>query len=234
MNRAINIILFSFLSIASFAQTDYSSQLGAWKSKFPEEEFVAASYKTIVSFTLNANPKPGFAKVNVLVRNEITIVPTKDFKAFDDGLFYNEQVSIDNVKAVNPKGKDVPLQKLCGSYQSEDIFHDDSKLCTIKFKTEEKGKAFIYSYEENYHDVKYLTSQYFHESFPAVERVVEFRIPSWLELDFREFNFSNHGIEKSMAKEGDIANIILYPIKNRFDLFEIRFFTCSQFVYFLL
>jgi hypothetical protein len=67
-------------------------------------------------------------------------VPTKDFKAFDDGLFYNQQVSIDNVKAINPKGNEVPLLKNCGSYQSEDIFHDDSKLCTIKFATEEKGK----------------------------------------------------------------------------------------------
>jgi hypothetical protein len=65
----------------------------------------------------------------------------------------------------------VPLLKNCGSYQSEDIFHDDSKLCTIKFATEEKGKAFIYSYEENYHDVKYLTSQYFHESFPQLKEL---------------------------------------------------------------
>jgi len=213
MDRTLIIILLSFISIFAFSQNDFSSQLSAWKSKFPEEEFVAASYKTIISFTLNANPKPGFAKVNVLVRNEITIVPTKDFKAFDDGLFYNQQVSIDNVKAINPKGKEVPLRKNCGSYQSEDIFHDDSKLCTIKFPTEEKGKAFIYSYEENYHDVKYLTSQYFHESFPSVERTVEFRIPSWLELDFREFNFSNHGIEKSTVKDGDI-NKVIYKLKD--------------------
>ena len=213
MIRIITTVLFIFISIVSFSQTDYTSQLSTWKSKFPEEEFVAANYNTIISFTLNANPKPGFAKVNVLVRHEITIVPVKDFKAFDDGLFYNQQVSIDKVQAVNSKGKVVPLQKNCGSYQSEDIFHDDSKLCTIKFATEEKGKAFIYSYEENYHDVKYLTSRYFHESFPSVERNVEFRVPSWLELDLREFNFSNHGIEKSTAKDGDI-NKVIYKLKD--------------------
>src|SRR6185369_1518876 len=126
MIRIITVVLFSLISIVSFSQTDYTSQLSLWKSKFPEEEFVATRYNTIIRFTLNANPKPGFAKVNVLVRNEITIVPTKDFKAFDDGLFYNQQVSIDNVKAINPKGKEVPLLKNCGSYQSEDIFHDDS------------------------------------------------------------------------------------------------------------
>ena len=94
MNRIVTILIFSFLSITSFSQTDFSSQLSAWKSKFPEEEYVAASFNTIISFTLNANPKPGFAKVNVLVRDEITLVPTKDFKAFEDGLFYNQQVTI--------------------------------------------------------------------------------------------------------------------------------------------
>ena len=103
--RIINIVLFSFVAVVCCSQTDYSSQLSTWKSKFPEEEFVAASYRTVISFTLNPNPKNGFAKVNVVVRNEMTIVPTKDFKAFEDGLFYNQQVSIDNVKAVNSKGK---------------------------------------------------------------------------------------------------------------------------------
>jgi transglutaminase-like putative cysteine protease len=213
MIRAITFILFSIVSTFSFSQTDYASQLSSWKTKFPEEEFVAVNYNTIISFTLNANPKPGFGKVNALVRHEVTLVPTKDFKGFNDGLFYNQQVSIDNVKAINSKGKEIQLIKLCGSYQSEDIFHDDSKFCSVKFPTEEKGKAFTYVYEENYHDVKYLTSQYFHNSNPSIERTIEFRVPSWLELDLREFNFANYTITKATAKEGDI-NKISYKMKD--------------------
>ena len=213
MIRAITIFLFSIVSIFSFSQTDYSSQLSSWKTKFPEEEFVAVNYTTIVSFTLNANPKPGFGKVNALVRHETTLVPTKDFKGFNDGLFYNQQVSIDNVKAINSKGKEIQLLKRCGSYQSDDIFHDDSKYCSVKFQAEEKGKAFTYSYEEKYNDVKYLTSQYFHNSNPSIERTIEFRVPSWLELDLRDFNFANYSIAKSAAKEGDIVKIT-YKIKD--------------------
>jgi len=206
-------VLCVLIPIISFSQVDYSSQLNSWKSKYPDEEFVAANYTETVSFTLNANPKPGFSKVNVSVKHEVTLVPTKDFKLFVDGLFYNQQVSIDNVKAINSKGKEIILQKLCGSYQSEDIFHDDSKLCTVKFMAEEKGKAFTYSYEENFRDVKYFTSQYFHNSFPIVEKTIEFRIPSWLELDLREFNFSNYSIAKSATKEGDI-NKVTYKLKD--------------------
>ena len=62
MIRIITIVLFSFISIVSFSQTDHSSQLSASKSKFPKQEFVAASYNTIISFTLNADIKPSFAK----------------------------------------------------------------------------------------------------------------------------------------------------------------------------
>ncbi len=71
----ITIVLFSFISFDSLSQADHSSQLSAWKSEFPEQEFVASSYNTIIRFTLNADPKPGFANINVLGRPEITFVP---------------------------------------------------------------------------------------------------------------------------------------------------------------
>lgn len=213
VRTSVIAFLFIIIAVAGSSQIDYTSQLGTWKTKFPDEEFVAANYTKIISFSLNANPKPGAGKVNVLVKHQLTMVPTKDFKGFRDGLFYNQQVSIDNVKAVNGKGKEIVIQKVCGSYQSEDIFHDDSKFCSVKFTTEEKGKSFTYSYEENYNDIKYLTSQYFHTSFPAVEKTVEFRVPSWLELDLKEFNFDHYNIERFAAKEGDI-NKIVYKIKD--------------------
>jgi len=54
----ITILLFSFVSIVSFSQTDNLSVLSAWKSKFPEEEFVFGGYRTIINFILNNSNKP--------------------------------------------------------------------------------------------------------------------------------------------------------------------------------
>ena len=67
-----------------------------------------------------------------------------------------------------------------------------------------KGKSFTYSYQNNFRDVKYLTSLYFHNPIPSVEKIIEFRIPSWLETDFREFNFAkpvlkNHRLKKMIS-----------------------------------
>ncbi len=80
MLRITAILLFSFTSIASISQTDYSPQLSAWKSEFSKQEFIVTSYNTIIRFTLNANSKPSFGKINVLVKHEITNIPSDCFK----------------------------------------------------------------------------------------------------------------------------------------------------------
>jgi len=75
----ITIVLFSFVSIVSISQTDYSSQFSASKSEFSKRGFVAANLNTIISFTLNANSIPCFAKINVLVSRKL-LLSTNCFK----------------------------------------------------------------------------------------------------------------------------------------------------------
>lgn len=121
--------------------------------------------------------------------------------------FYYDQLAIDNLKVMNPESKEVKFEKLCGSYNEENIFHSDLKLCRVRFPLGERGKAFKYNYEENYRDIKFLTSFYFNNSMPAVERIVQFNVPSWMEIDLREFNFAGQGIEKTSVQEGGITKI---------------------------
>jgi transglutaminase-like putative cysteine protease len=213
-NRKIRLTFLAvFLFFSAWSQNDFTTQLNNWKTLFPKEDVIAASYKETVTFSLNDKPGAGEGNVNAKVVNELTIVPIKDFMKYQDGLFYNDELSIDNVKAINSKGKEINVQKLCGSYKSEDIFHSDSKVCSITFSLEEKGKGLVYKYENNYRDVKYLTSFYLNHHLPVAERIIEFNIPSWLELDLRDFNFRNYQIEKKSVKENDITRVT-FTIKN--------------------
>lgn len=206
LGRIILSIAF-LLPFTSFSQNNFSDKIGEWKKLFPKEDAVAYSHKQIVDFFLNPVPKPGEGKVKASVSNEITLVPVKDYMKYQDGLFYYDEMSIDNLKVLNAEGKDAKPEKLCMPYQEESIFHSDLKLCVIKFQMTDKGKPFKVSYQNNYRDVKYLTSFYFNNHIPAVERVIQFNVPSWLELDLREFNFAGNSIEKTSAKEGDITKI---------------------------
>jgi len=70
-----------------------------------------------------------------------------------------------------------------------------------------------FSYEKKYKDVKYLTSVYFHENIPVEEKAIVFNIPSWLEVELREFNFDGFGITKETKQENGVTSFI-YRMKN--------------------
>ena len=206
--RPLKTILFFFIICISNAQTIFTDKIPEWKTTFPKEEVIANLFKEVIDFSLNPTAAAGEPKVKATVFSETVLVPVKDFLKYEDGLFYNDELSLDNIKVLNPDKKEVTIQKLCGDYSSENIFHNDTKLCILKFPLAEKGKPFNYTFNENYHDVKYLTSFYFLQRYPVVERIVQFNIPSWLEVDLREFNFEGHNIQKTTVKDGDITKII--------------------------
>ena len=211
--RPILVTLLCCYFFASQAQTNFTDKIADWKTRFPKEEIVANLFKEVIDFTLVASPVAGEAKVKAKVSSETVLVPVKDYIKYEDGLFYNDEMSVENIKVLNADNKEVTVQKLCGDYSDENIFHSDAKLCVLKFSLAEKGKPFNYTYQENYHDIKYLTSFYFLQRYPVVERVVQFNIPSWLELDLREFNFAGNAIQKTSTKEGDITKVV-FTISN--------------------
>jgi len=215
--RLILTPIFTIVTFLSFVsvkgQADYADKVSSLKSQFPKEDVVAYQHKEIVHFLLNENPTDGEGKVKAIVTTQATLVPVKDYIKYEDGLFYNQQISIDNIKAINSKGKEIAIQKQCGSYSQEDIFHDDTKLCIVKFPLEERGKSCSYTYQEIYKDIKYLTSFYFNKNIPVVDETIEFDIPSWMEFDLREFNFQGAGIEKTTTKDNDVTKISFH-LKN--------------------
>jgi hypothetical protein len=213
VRKGLSASLLSFSFLISFSQADYSGKIVEWKNAFPKEDVIAISCKQVVNFSLDANPKNDGEKVKASVLNELTIVPVKDYLKYDDGLFYNDEVSIDNFKVLNEAGKEIKAEKICGDYNDENIFHSDQKICAVKFLLGERGKPFKYSYQENYRDIKFLTSFYFNEHLPVTERIIQFNIPSWMELDFREFNFTGNAIKRTSTREGDITKV-LFTMKN--------------------
>ncbi len=201
------VFLFFGCCITSNAQTAFTDKIAEWKSTFPKEEVVATLFKEVIDFSLNSTAAAGEPRVKATVSSETVLVPVKDFIKYEDGLFYNDEISLENIKVLNSDKKEVNIQKLCGDYSEKSIFHSDAKLCVIKFPLAEKGKPFNYTFRENYHDIKYLTSFYFLQRFPVIERIVQVNIPSWLEVDLREFNFEGHNIQRSSVKEGDITKV---------------------------
>ncbi len=191
----------------TFAQTNFQDKIADWKKQFPKQDAVTYSYKETVTFLPNFDPKPGEGKVKTSVMNEIVLVPMKDYMNYEDALFYNDEIAIEQLAILNADGKPAKFEKNCMPYQEESIFHSDAKFCVISFQMGDKGKAYKMTYQENYRDIKYMTSFYFNRHLPSVERIVQFNVPSWLELDLREFNFAGNGVQRTSVQEGDITKI---------------------------
>ena len=193
-------------------QTDYTSSINTYKAKYPKSDVVAVSYKEEYNFNIDKT-KPE-TKVTATAAYSQTLVPLKDYTTTADGLFYDDESAIENVKASSAKSKSIKIPLQCSDYQSEGIFYSDAKVCLINIPLETKGLPVSFSYEKKYKDVKYLTSVYFHEAVPIEEKIIVFNVPSWLDVELREFNFEGYGITKE-KKDDKQASVTSYTYRMR-------------------
>ena len=82
------------------------------------------------------------------------------------------------------------------SASSSDYFSDDSRVKYFNIGFSGYGDATRVETEKKYLDSKYLTSVYFHSFYPAKEKIIRVKVPDWLELDLREYNFADYKVTK--------------------------------------
>lgn len=96
------------------------------------------------------------------------------------------------------------------SASSSDYFSDDSRVKYFNIGFSGYGDATRVETEKKYLDSKYLTSVYFHSFYPAKEKIIRVKVPDWLELDLREYNFADYKITKQKTTE---KNMTVYTFK---------------------
>jgi hypothetical protein len=87
------------------------------------------------------------------------------------------------------------------SATSSEIFSDDSRVKYFNIGFSGYGDATRVESEKKYFDSKYLTSIYFHSYFAEKEKIIRIKVPDWLQLEIREFNFSGYKVEKQKTQE---------------------------------
>jgi hypothetical protein len=96
------------------------------------------------------------------------------------------------------------------SASSSDLFSDDSRVKYFNIRFSGYGDATRVETEKKYLDSKYLTSVYFHSFFPAKEKIIRIKVPEWLQLDIREFNFEGYKVIKGKSAE---KGMMVYTFK---------------------
>ena len=99
------------------------------------------------------------------------------------------------------------------SASSSEIFSDDSRVKYFNIGFTGYGDVTRVETEKKYLDSKYLTAVYFNSWFPSKEKLITIRVPDWMQLDIREFNFEGYKIIKQKTQEKGVT-IYSYKLQN--------------------
>jgi hypothetical protein len=208
---AFTIIFCSIFSL-NFAQTskekkeENKNMATAFAKANPKEIFLLK--EVIETFTFERNSKNNFP--SVMQETQEVILGLKDDRTANRSLFYNDQISITGEEVRNEDRESMNMNKTCGNYNSEDIFYSDAKLCIYTIYLKKMGSISTFDNKKIFGDIKYFTTEYFHDQLPIAKKTIIFKVPDWLDLELKEINF----------KEFEITKTESFDAKKRLKIYE--------------
>ena len=127
--------------------------------------------------------------------------------------FYDSQSSIENFSLKYRNDKIANFYVRDEFRKSDELFYTDArvKYMTVDFPVQ--GYTYNYELDKKYKDVKYFTSIYFQDEYPVVNKEITLTVPTWLELDVKEFNFNGYDIKKQVVKDAKTTTYT-YTLQN--------------------
>ncbi|MES2733021.1 MAG: transglutaminase domain-containing protein [Bacteroidota bacterium] len=205
--KKIVFYLLSIVSIAAQGQ-DYPKIAKELQQKYKDSE--AAIIQSTITYEFVKNAKVG-AKI-IESKNEKLLSLRYNYLIHQTE-FYDNNSIIEEFRAESSLKQKAPDGlRSCGTYTNEGDFYDDSKFCTHQLKLKEVGEVWDIGLVKIINDPKYLTSIYFQEAYPLLEKKITFIIPSDIEVEIKEMNFPDFAISKAERTEGS-NKIVEYLVK---------------------
>ncbi|MEO6611507.1 MAG: transglutaminase-like domain-containing protein [Chitinophagaceae bacterium] len=186
------------------------------KKVFPDDRVAA----TIVEEEFNFDKGRSEDKLPVVTATKstgITFLSLRERASIQYYDFYNSFCRITSFKQLEKAKGMFGIKKnynvgyaIDRSASSSDYFSDDSRVKYFNIGFTGYGDVTRVETEKKYFDSKYLTSAYFHSWFPAKEKIIRVKVPDWLQLDIREFNFANYKVTKQKSQE---KNLTIYTFR---------------------
>lgn len=222
MRHLFNLFLVAFLAFPglSFAQNDDDIfEANRLKKVFPDDRVVATLSEEDYSFDRGKSED----KLPVVIATEnvgINFLALRERAGIQYFDFYNSFTRITSFKQLEKMKGMFGMKKnynvgyaIDRSASSSEFFSDDSRVKFFNIGFTGYGDVTRVETEKKYFDSKYLTSVYFHTWFPVKEKVIRFKVPDWLQLDIREFNFDGHKITKQKTQEKGYT-VYTYKMQN--------------------
>jgi len=210
LTLAFNLFL---LSLFSQSKVNAEDELlaSAWAKKYPDKDVAYTNAEQYVTFDLEKKDLLVTAKV----KTNNTFIALKPNTSFGHSIFFDDKSEVGKIKGKYiTKGDYFTIYSVVGAYQDEGIFLNDQKVATFSIPLSYKGDKYSYTYEEDKKDIRFYCREFFQESYPVIERTITFEIPEWLDIDFKEYNFTGFDIKKEITTGKLNSRIVKYTAKN--------------------
>ncbi len=127
--------------------------------------------------------------------------------------FYNGYESLDDVTIYVNDSKKHGITPRYEYYNADGIFYSDAHVCFFNLPLLKKGSTSEVIFEKTTIDPHYFTSVYFMEEQAVDEQEIKIIVPSWMQLEIKEYNFKAFGIQKNVEQDGD-ETVYSYTMKN--------------------
>ncbi len=211
-------LLMPHLLLAQAADDDVY-EANRLKKVFPDDRVVA----TTVEEEYNFDKGKSDDKLPVVTATEntgITFLSLRERAGIQYFDFYNSFCKITSFKQLEKMKGMFGMKKnynvgyaIDRSASSSDFFSDDSRVKYFNIGFSGYGDVTRVETEKKYFDSKYLTSIYFHSWFPVKEKIIRIKVPDWLEVDIREFNFADYKVTKQKTQEKGLT-IYTFKLQN--------------------
>ena len=196
--------------------TEEKARAEALRASYPDEELVILN--KLEEYTFDFNNKTGKVEVQKFSKQRIMSIHKTDHnKTFAQ--FYDEESTIEKIEVANKKKKKVSIYVKDDYYQSDDFFYTDARVKYFGLNFSEMGAQYQINAEKRFKDIKYFTSAYFNDAYPVEKVTLRFIVPRWLELDLKDFNFTDYKVKKEVTYDAksdtDIYEYILADLPAR-------------------
>jgi len=182
----------------------------AFARKYKDDDVLCTSSHHYFTFDKGRNALND--KVVVIEEeSESEFLSLKKFASLTYPEFYNKFIEIKGFRKAVKTGSKYAFSRqpaLDRSVTSDGVFFDDSRVQYFPIRFQDKGSMAKITVRKGYTDGRYLTRLFFGEDYPVKEKVLEFKVPEWLTVEFKPINFEGYTIDRQQNKKGGYVNYI--------------------------
>ncbi len=127
--------------------------------------------------------------------------------------FYSDMNTIDDVSIYTNGSRKNGVMPKYDYFDVNGTFYSDARVCYFKLPLLKQGSNSEVIFKKTILDPRYFTTIYFMDDYAMSDQQIILKVPSWMKLEIKEFNFKKYNIQKNVSKDGD-ETVYTYSMKN--------------------